>query len=101
MSTPFSAAMALAMSQLHHIAAHADVALLLVDHQRKSARMAMDSDPIDDIFGATARAGVVDVALGLYHKHGTPDATLKGHRPRRGGARGGPALGRRALQLGR
>lgn len=70
-------AMTLAMSQLHHIAAHEDVALLLVDHHRKSASMAMDSDPIDDIFGSTAKAGVVDVALGLYRKHGTPDATLK------------------------
>ena len=70
-------AMTLAMSQLHHIAAHEDVALLLVDHHRKSASMAIDSDPIDDIFGSTAKAGVVDVALGLYRKHGSPDATLK------------------------
>jgi hypothetical protein len=70
-------AMTLAMSQLHHIAAHEDVALLLVDHHRKSASGALDSDPIDDIFGSTAKAGVVDAALGLYRQHGKADATLK------------------------
>jgi hypothetical protein len=70
-------AMTLAMSQLHHIAAHDDVALLLVDHHRKSASPLGDADPIDDIFGSTAKAGVVDAALGLYRQHGKTEATLK------------------------
>ena len=70
-------AMTLAMGQLHHIAAHEDVALLLVDHHRKSAGREIDADPIDDIFGSTTKAGVVDAALGLYRQHGQKDATLK------------------------
>ena len=93
-------AMTLAMSQLHHIAAHEDVALLLVDHHRKSASMAHGLRP--------------DRRHLRLHRQGRrrrrrprplPQARhagrhAQGHRPRRGGAGAGAALGRRALQLG-
>src|SRR5690606_17770014 len=52
-----------------------DVSILLVDHHRKSN--GFESNPIDDILGATAKAGVADAALGLYREQGKHGATLK------------------------
>jgi hypothetical protein len=71
------AAMNRVLAPLQELAARYDVALLLVDHHRKSARFSPDTDPIDDILGATSKGGVADNAIGLYRRHGEATATLK------------------------
>jgi hypothetical protein len=63
------------MGQLHQIVQTYEKALLLIDHHRKNK--SLDSDPIDDILGSTAKSAVVDAALGLYKERGKPNATLK------------------------
>ena len=53
------------MGPLQHFAQQSDLAVLIVDHHRKSAKGHW-ADPIDDIMGSTAKAAVVDAALGIY-----------------------------------
>jgi hypothetical protein len=65
------------LGALQRLAAEHEAALVLVDHHRKSARTAIDTDPIDDILGSTAKGGVADCALGLYRRHNEDTATLK------------------------
>ncbi len=65
------------MGALQRLAAEHGAAILLVDHHRKSARTTLDADPIDDIMGSTAKAGVVDCAMGLYRRHNQNEARLK------------------------
>ncbi len=65
------------MASLQRLALDHAAAILLVDHHRKSARTSLDADPIDDIMGSTAKAGVVDCAMGLYRRHNQDEATLK------------------------
>ena len=65
------------MAALQRLAADHQAAILLVDHHRKSARTTLDADPIDDILGSTAKAGVVDCAMGLYRRHNEDEAKLK------------------------
>ena len=65
------------MASLQRLALDHEAAILLVDHHRKSARTSPDADPIDDIMGSTAKAGVVDCAMGLYRRHNQDEATLK------------------------
>lgn len=48
--------------------------LLLVDHHRKPNQFV--HDPIDDLFGSTGKAAVVDTALGIYRERGQKQATL-------------------------
>ena len=62
---------------LQQMAIRHNAAIIMVDHHRKTARNAVDNDPIDDIFGSTAKAGVLDCAMGLYRKHNSNDAVLK------------------------
>ena len=62
---------------LQQLALRHGIAIVVVDHHRKSARNLAESDPIDDIFGSTAKASVVDCAIGLYCKHNSTDAVLK------------------------
>ena len=62
---------------LQQMALKHNIAIVVVDHHRKSARQAVDGDPIDDIFGSTAKASVLDCATGLYRKHNSNDAVLK------------------------
>ena len=69
--------MTLTMASLQRLALDHQAAILLVDHHRKSARTSPDADPIDDIMGSTAKAGVVDCAMGLYRRHNQDEATLK------------------------
>ena len=45
---------------LQQMALKHNIAIVVVDHHRKSARQAVDGDPIDDIFGSTAKASVLD-----------------------------------------
>jgi hypothetical protein len=67
--------MTLLLGSLHRLAARHDLALLLVDHHRKPAPGV--GDAIDDIFGSTAKAGIVDAAWGLYKQRGEQSAVLK------------------------
>lgn len=60
---------------LQRLAMDKEICLLLVDHHRKSAGGA--GDVIDDVMGATSKAGVADAALGLYRERGQATATLK------------------------
>ena len=67
--------MVLLLGGLQRLAARYDLALLLIDHHRKPNAGA--GDAIDDILGSTAKAGVVDAALGLYKVRGEQEAVLK------------------------
>lgn len=67
--------MTLLLGSLQRLAARHDLALLLVDHHRKPAPGV--GDAIDDIFGSTAKAGIVDAAWGLYKQRGEQSAVLK------------------------
>jgi hypothetical protein len=61
--------------RLQELALAHEIAILLVDHHRKS--MGNDTDPIDDLLGSTAKSAVADGALGLSREHGNRGATLK------------------------
>lgn len=67
--------MNMAIGSLQRLAIDREIALLLVDHHRKSASDV--GDVIDDVMGATSKASVADAALGLYRKRGEKTATLK------------------------
>jgi len=71
-----AADMTMFMSSLQRLAMRHNLALLLIDHHRKPS-LASSADPVDDIFGSTAKAGVVDAAMGLYRQHGEAEAVLK------------------------
>ena len=62
---------------LQGLALRHNLAIVVVDHHRKTARNPVESDPIDDILGSTAKASVLDCAIGLYRKHNSTDAVLK------------------------
>jgi hypothetical protein len=62
------------MAELHVLAQDADRAVVLCDHHRKPS---FESDPIDDILGSTAKAAVVDTAIGLYRERGKRECMLK------------------------
>ena len=94
-----SADMTMIMGALQRMALDHHAAILLVDHHRKSARTSPDSDPIDDIYGSTAKAGVVDCALGLYRRHNESRGPPQAQRPRLWRRRDPPDLGRRVLHL--
>jgi hypothetical protein len=64
------------LGSLQGIAQDRDLALILIDHHRKSAQKAF-ADPIDDIMGSTAKAAVVDAVLGLYQEKGKHEAELR------------------------
>jgi hypothetical protein len=67
--------MNVAFGALQRLALEKEIALLLVDHHRKSAGGA--GDVIDDVMGATSKVGVADCAMGLYRGRGESTATLK------------------------
>ncbi len=64
------------LGALQRVAIEREVAILMVDHHRKSGASGA-GDVIDDVMGATSKAGVADNALGLYRKRGEKTATLK------------------------
>jgi hypothetical protein len=70
-----AADMNLYLGRLQRAAMDMNMTILLVDHHRKNG--GEGSDVIDDLLGATAKAGVLDVAMGLYRKRGEKSATLK------------------------
>lgn len=63
------------LGALQRVAVDRNMTILLIDHHRKSH--GGDSDVIDDLIGATSKAGVLDVAMGLYRSRGEKNATLK------------------------
>jgi DNA-binding transcriptional ArsR family regulator len=60
---------------LHGLTITHDISIMLVDHHRKT--LGFNSDPIDDIFGSTGKAAVLDTAIGLYKEQGKAGAILK------------------------
>lgn len=69
------AEMTMHLGLLQRIAVDRNMTILLIDHHRKSN--GVNSDAVDDLLGATAKAGVLDVAMGLYRERGEKNATLK------------------------
>ena len=68
------AQMTMLIGELQDTAQSQDMAILVIDHHRKSANYA--PDPIDDIIESTAKAAVVDTAWGFYKERGKQGATL-------------------------
>jgi len=64
------------LSNLQQIAQIYDLAILLIDHHRKSMGF-VGGSPIDDIIGSTAKAAVADTVLGLFREQGKHGARLK------------------------
>lgn len=60
---------------LQRTAVDRNMTILLIDHHRKNN--GGNSDVVDDLIGATAKSGVLDVAMGLYRERGEKNATLK------------------------
>lgn len=69
------AEMTMHLGLLQRVAVDRNMTILLIDHHRKSN--GVNSDAVDDLLGATAKAGVLDVAMGLYRERGEKNATLK------------------------
>lgn len=70
-----AADMNVTMGTLQRICIDNNITMLLIDHHRKSA--GFNADVIDDVMGATSKAAVADVALGIYRERGKTEATLK------------------------
>jgi RecA-family ATPase len=69
------AEMTIVIGSLQNLAITLNIAILVIDHHRKTN--GFESSPIDDILGSTAKAAVADGALGLYKTQGKQGATLK------------------------
>jgi hypothetical protein len=69
--------MTAAVGELQELALVHDVAILAIDHHRKSAADQQYLDPIDEIQGSTAKSGSVDAAIGLFKEQGKRGAVLK------------------------
>ena len=69
------AEMTLICGNLQQLAISLNIAILVIDHHKKSN--GFEANPIDDILGATAKAAVADSALGLYKQQGKQGAVLK------------------------
>lgn len=63
------------LGELQHVSQTYDTTIVGIDHHRKLN--GLDANPIDDIMGSTAKAAIVDAALGLYKEQGKQGATLK------------------------
>lgn len=68
------AQMTMLIGELQDTAQSQNMAILVIDHHRKSANYA--PDPIDDIIESTAKGAVIDTAWGLYKERGKQGATL-------------------------
>lgn len=67
------------LGPLQHLAIDSGTTILLVDHHRKGNgnSKSENSDPIDEIFGSTAKTGVADAVMGLFRNNGQHSFTLK------------------------
>jgi len=68
------AQMTVLLGRLQRLAHLLDMAVLVIDHHRKSS--ALGPNPIDDIMGSTGKAAVADALLGLYKEQGKRGAVL-------------------------
>ena len=69
------AEMTTVLGALQRIALNRGIAILAVDHQRKTA--GFQPSPIDDILGSTGKSAVADFILGMYREPGKKTTTLK------------------------
>lgn len=69
-----SSKMTEAIGPLQHQAIKQDLGLIFIDHQRKS--LGAEVDPIGDVFGSVAKAGVLDTTWALYKEQGKRGAKL-------------------------
>lgn len=65
-----------ALGALQHFAITQNIAIVIIDHHRKSNGLE-DGDPIEDVLGSISKGGVVDCGIGLYRKRGKHEATMK------------------------
>lgn len=65
-----------AISPIQEAMAALGKSILFIDHHRKRGLLGSDDDPIADIIGSTAKAGIADTILGLYREAGKPGAKL-------------------------
>lgn len=63
------------MGELQTIATTLDTTILILDHHRKTN--GLESSPIDEILGATAKSAVADCVMGIFRAQGKKGATLK------------------------
>lgn len=63
-----------AIGPLQHQAMKLDIALVFIDHMRKNT--GAEIDPIIDVFGSVAKAGVLDTSWALYKEQGKHGAKL-------------------------
>ena len=63
------------VGQLQRMAVKNNIAIILIDHQRKSANN--DGNPIDDVLGSTGKSAPADAVLGLYRTQGGKQIKLK------------------------
>ena len=62
------------MGELQWTSISTGATILVLDHYRKALRGGIN--PVDDLLGATAKAAVADVLMGLYKEQGRRTATL-------------------------
>lgn len=65
------------LGRLQALAQALEITILLIDHHRKLPGRDHNQDPIEDLFGSTSKAAVVDCAIGLYRERGRQGTTLK------------------------
>lgn len=68
-------AMTAALTPLQETAHEHEVAILMIDHHRKS--FGKDPDAIADILGSTAKGAMLDTSWGLYRERGKAGAKLQ------------------------
>jgi len=69
------AVMTAALTPIQETAHELDIAVLLIDHHRKS--FGTDADAVGDILGSTAKGAMCDTAWGLYRERGKGGAKLQ------------------------
>lgn len=69
-----NAEMTAALSPIHEKANALDIACIIIHHHAKPK--GADPNPVDDIMGSSAIAGIADTAIGLYKEQGKAGAKL-------------------------
>lgn len=69
------ALMTAVLGELQQLAQARQLAVMAIDHHRKTNGLA--ADPVDDIIESSAKPGVADTILGLYREKGKHSATLR------------------------
>jgi hypothetical protein len=63
-------------SSLQALAMKRQMAVIMADHLRKPS--GMNSDPVDDVIGSTAKTGIADTVIVLYKEQGKAGHFLRG-----------------------